>query len=270
MPIAPILAVEVYPGSLDGDDRDPSNPSSTDIWFGDGYTRYPNAMGSQTSGIYEPGPAALSDGDPTTGIRISSAWAAEWIVIADGAVLSGVDKISIYVDITVVYSDPEDSEQYHDVSLIFGDAPAAPLHSWEGGWGTEHAYAETTTRIPPSGTHTIEWVIDADWLAVTHASDGNMEDGLRGYHQFDSDTAGPNSPHDFTVYRSDLLSQPGSRIWLMLNQHGGALPYELQVTRVQIGDPALHRRTHPVDHVRRTFPPTRAHATGRRTSGGYQ
>lgn len=239
---AEITRVEFYTGALQGDDRDPANPESTAVWFGDGYTRYPNAMGSQAGGTYLAGPSSLSDASPNTGIRISSAWAANWAIVFDGAVLNGSTSIPIFIDVTSVYGDPADtSEQFHDIEVFFFD------------WGTDHfdlnpggqtAYAETTTRVPVGTTTTIEWVINSDWLTASHANDGNNNDAQNGSHWHQSDASGENEPHSLEDFVSDLTARPGSQVAIQLGVGDGAFPYEVQITRVQVGEtrPAIEAR----------------------------
>jgi hypothetical protein len=220
----PILRTEVYAGSLNGDDRDPANPTSTDVWIGDSYRRYPNAMGAQPGSIYAPGPTALADDDPSTFIRMSSAWSGDWFVILDGAQLAGAEQITVTVTYNVRYLDPQD-EQAWEASLELAEFVDQDTWGWNG-------YISTRQMLYGVGQHEVTWVINDAWVAET----------------------GGAWPNSYAAARDGLLTGTSGEVLLFLTARGGALPYEVDVTevRVTVPDPALEIAGRP-DNVRRRF-----------------
>lgn len=205
----------MYEGALDGDDPD-----------------LPNVMGSQTGNNYLPGPAALSDDDPATRIRISSAWAADWVAVLDGTPAATATSIKVTAVVTPVYVDPTDPDQYAEIKLSLIDYVADGFLS-----NYAHAAATAKFRVEAGQTRAIEWTIDETWLNGTHGNDGDPLDFDKGLHWYDTDpyvNDGDNGPHEFAAFRNRLLAGPGSTVGLYMAQYTGGHPYEIDVSKVRI------------------------------------
>lgn len=220
MAIVPILRTEVYEGALDGDDRNPSDPDNVDVWL-EGITKhYPNANGSQSGPIYLPGPAALSDDNPATRIRMSSAWAADWFIVFDASSLTGADitSLTVNIDVATTYVDPTDSDQFFELDVQLVDWVSQDHYYYT-------AAAQQIFTVEVGEPLSIEWVIDEAWLAGSHDGDGETT----GYHWYD-----PHAGHTVPDFLAAALSGDASEICIYLQKGSGGHPWEVDIRSLSL------------------------------------